>query len=129
MAKRVKYKKVPATTNNITTGIVNTLLADGWSASRINVMGIYKENLYGPGKGGWIPSGSRNGYYDISVCIAGLGIVIDTKNALTGDKIREDQKEFKREWEAAGGIAIEPRTFQEFLDWYAQFKTTIQWPK
>jgi hypothetical protein len=119
MRGRIVKKTVPKTTNNITKGIINFLQIQGHSASRVNVQGQYDEALQQ-----WRKSGSRNGYYDISVCLhtrSGIGLfhVIDVKNE--GDKMRADQITFKKEVEAAGGITFEASDLEHYKQWYFSF--------
>lgn len=108
-----KVKKVPATTNNITKAIINRILKDGGSASRINTQGQYDEKL-----GRWRRSGSRKGFFDIAACIKGKAVVIDVKK--DDDDLGEDQIEFMQEWQAAGGYAFEARTYEDFDNWYLE---------
>lgn len=112
-----KTKRVEESANSIAEGIINTVLLAGYSASRINTQGQWDENLHGVGKGGWRPSGSRKGYYDISCCIEGRFVVIEVKYS-KGDKLRPDQITFKAEVEKAGGIAWECGSWMEFLIWW-----------
>lgn len=109
-------KKVPADTNNITTGIVNYLLSRGHSASRVNVMGIYDELQQQ-----WRKSGSRTGFYDIACVIKtkygiGLALFVDTKRGK--DKLRKDQIEFKIEVESAGAVTFESKDYNDFVVWF-----------
>lgn len=123
MAKKIKITKVPATTNNITKAIVGYLLNEGHSASRVNVQGQYDPSIPG-----WRPSGSRKGFFDIACCIKdskGVGrfVAIDIKKG--NDRLSKDQKAFIKEVEDAGGVAIEIESYNEFLNWYSNYKTTI----
>lgn len=104
-------KTVPATTNNITTAIINHLLSKGHSASRINVQGQYDEK-----RQLWRKSGSRNGYLDISACILGRGVAIDIKKGR--DELGADQIEFINEWTQAGGFAFEIKSYDHWLRCY-----------
>lgn len=106
-----RIKSVPATTNNITRAIINFLLSRGHSASRINTQGQYDELT-----GQWRKSGSRKGFFDIAACVFGRFVAIDVKGS--GDKLNIDQVEFMKEVLNAGGIAIEIRNYNEFLNWY-----------
>lgn len=114
------FKKVrkKASTNNLTVAIINFLRHEGHSASRINVQGQYDEKL-----GQWRKSGSRKGFYDVCACVLkdGVGrfVVIDIKRG--DDKLSGDQIAFKKEAEAAGGIAIEIGNYNHFLSWYRKF--------
>lgn len=114
MAKGRFIKKiVPKTTNNITKGIINQIKKDGWSASRINTTGIWDEK-----RGCFRRSGARKGVLDISACINGIYVVIDTKNDDTGDSISTEQTNFINEVIAAGGIAFVAENIDHFNDWY-----------
>lgn len=123
MGKKIRIKKVPATTNNITKAIVAFLLNAGHSASRVNVQGQYDPRIPG-----WRPSGSRKGFFDISCCIKdsnniGRFVAIDIKKG--NDRLSEDQKNFINEVENAGGVAIEIESYTDFADWYFNYKTEI----
>lgn len=113
-----KIKRVEATTNNLTKGIINTILLAGFSASRINTQGQYDEHLHGYKKGGWRPSGSRKGFADVCTCICGRAVVIEVKNSSTGDTMDDDQEKFRAEWEAAGGIYYSCPNWSNFLTWW-----------
>ena len=140
MAKgRFVKKMVENTTNNHTKGIINFLLSEGHSASRINTQGqfepvnekyslwhnisamVYVLRKNGLVVGFWRRSGSREGYADISVCLkckSGIGLfhAIDFKGK--GDKLREGQKDFKQEVEQAGGIFTEASSLYEYQEYY-----------
>jgi len=108
-----KKKMVPATTNNIQTGILNLLNSEGHCAARINVQGQWDEALQL-----WRPSGSTKGVYDIVCCLAPKGrmLIVDTKRGR--DKLRADQIIYRDGILAAGGIAYEAKTYPEFEDYY-----------
>lgn len=115
MAKGKFVKKtVPKTTNNITLGIINQILSDGWSASRINTTGIYDANI-----GSFRRSGGRKGFSDVAACINCLFVVIEVKNEATGDKLKkQDQIDFINEVKAAGGITYIAESMDGFNQWY-----------
>lgn len=120
---KIRTKKVPATTNNITMAIVNYLLSKGHSASRVNTQGQYDVSI-----GRWRPSGARKGFFDISACIkdsagVGLFIAIDIKKG--SDKLSKEQLKFMKEVESSGGIAFEIGSYQEFIEWYNDFMTKV----
>ena len=98
------------------TAIINKLLHDGWSASRINVQGQWDEALQR-----WRKSNSRKGVFDVLACIAGRFVAIDIKKG--SDKLSKDQIKFQNEVNSAGGIAIEISTYSEFLNWYETLNT------
>lgn len=124
--KRIRKttKRVIQSANTITEGIINTILLEGFSASRINTQGQWDEkakavdsNWWEPNKRGrWRESGSRNGFFDIAACVAGLFVVIEIK--YNGDEMSDEQLEFKAEVEKAGGIAVEFATFAAFQVWW-----------
>lgn len=120
---KTRIKRVPATTNNITNAIINFLLCEGHSASRINTQGQYDPKI-----GGWRKGGSRKGYLDISSCIKdndGIGrfVVFDIKK--NNDQLNGDQIAFIKEVESAGGMAMEIRSYEEFLKWYRNYIESI----
>lgn len=130
MKKRIV--RVPATTNNITTGIINLLLSEGHSASRINTSPLFEVT----GKSGstvsgyFRKSGARTGVSDIIACLQirrygialGVGqfVAIEIKNTLTNDRPSPAQIEFAKEIQSTGGIYLTIGRYQEFVDWYDQ---------
>lgn len=124
MKAKKTTKRVKEGANTITEGIVNTIRNAGYSASRINTEGQYDEHLYGYQKGGWRPSGSRKGYFDVSACIEGRGVVIEVK--YDGDTMSQDQKDFKAEWEAAGGTTFVCKSWESFTFWWEEMQPIIR---
>jgi len=122
MAK-IRIKRVPETTNNITKAIISYLLNEGHSASRVNVQGQYDPSIPG-----WRPSGSRKGFFDVAACIKdsnGVGrfCAFDVKTG--NDTLSPAQRKFIKEVEAAGGIAIEIEKYADFIEWYLNYIKTI----
>lgn len=135
---RTRKIKVPATTNNITTGIINRLLVDGHSASRINIQGQFtpipqgdvvyfnrsslRAELSRKGLliGRFQKSGARKGVADILCCMrpSGSFLAIEIKNALTEDKVRPDQLAYMEEIKKAGGDYWIVTSFDEFIQRY-----------
>lgn len=121
--RRVKLVRVPATTNNITEGLVNLILADGWSARRINVIGIYsvKFKVYRPSK-------MKRGIADIICCIMGRYVAIEIKK---GEDVQSTfQKEYQQEVLDAGGVYVVVENYEAARQWYYDFTTNpppIQW--
>ena len=124
---RAKTIKVPATTNNITKGIVNFLLERGHSASRVNVQGQWDE-----ARQMWRKSGSRKGFYDIAAVIKtkyrgphldpiGMSLFVDTKS--NRDVLSEEQLKFRKEVQEAGGCCFESKNYNDFVEWYNLFLT------
>lgn len=106
-------KSVPKTTNNITTGIINFLNAEGHKAVRINVQGQWDEAL-----GIWRKSGSTNGVLDIActLCPIGKHLVIDVKKGK--DKIRKEQLAYMIEVVNCGGLAYAVNDLEHFKEIY-----------
>lgn len=109
-----RTKKVRATTNNVTTGIINHLESQGHYAGRINTTGVYDPNL---GHFRKIPPREK-GKFDIYACLypSGRSLWIDVKTGT--DKPSPEQLKFKERIEQAGGIAIFIKTYDEYLNWY-----------
>lgn len=108
-----KRIKVPKTTNNITRSIINFLNASGHSAARINTQGQYDERL-----GMWRKSGSTKGVTDIICCLRPKGrmLVIDVKKG--DDVLSEDQIKYMASIVAAGGLACEAKSADDFEQHY-----------
>jgi hypothetical protein len=127
-ACRFAPKYSDKTANALTKCVISWLKLSGWQCERINVMGRPIDNTRivtdcigrkrRIGSVTWIPSGSTPGSADISSTIAGRSVKIEVKMK---DRQSEAQKEYQRNIEAAGGIYIIVRTFDEFLQWYDQF--------
>ena len=131
---RTIKKIVPATTNNLALGVKNFLLERGHTARIINNGAVYDPTLgiYRKKKK------SEKGTADI---IAGIHIIIrdynsherffcqyvafEIKNKETGDKMSEDQHEYKKEVETAGGLYVVIEKYQDVIDWYEQRKSVI----
>lgn len=113
---RFVKRRVPVTTNNITKAIINYLLSEGHSASRVNVQGQYDDKLRV-----WRKSGARKGVLDIIGCIKpdGRFIAIDVK--VGDDKLSPEQSEFIMEIRRAGGIAFDVSSYKDFLFYYDHF--------
>lgn len=117
------------TANGLTKCIVSWLMLSKWQAERINVMGRPIDNTRiitdcigrkrRIGSVQWIPSGVTKGSADISATVAGRSVKIEVK--IGRDRQSEAQKEYQKKIEAAGGIYLIVRTFDEFLQWYDQF--------
>lgn len=119
---RLKKRTVPATTNNITRGIVNFLNANGHCAFRVNTAGVFDKSS---GRYRRMPESSL-GCPDVIACMQhhvpmtpnGLFYGFEIKNADTGDRLSADQKRFhERIRNAAGGVVV-IRSYSQFLEWY-----------
>jgi len=122
---RWKTVKVPATTNNKQQAIINFLISEGHSASRVNVQGQWDENLYGEGKGGWRYSGSRLGFFDVVACLKtrwGIGLYFAWDQKTGNDELSDEQKEYMTEVRNAGGIAEAGDGLEAFMPIYLKLK-------
>jgi len=137
---RTRTKLVPATTNNITTGIINLLLRDGHSASRINIGGNLEPAAIGGNSpiakaaailrasgyvvGHWKKSGSRLGVADVLACMkpSGSFLAIEVKNELTNDRASKEQLQFEHEVRRAGGDYWIVLSYEEFVARYNNSK-------
>jgi transposase len=126
--KRTKYPNIPylveskysdKKTNDLTKCVIDWIELNGYQAERINSMGR-QVKINGSDK--WIKGSHTNGTSDISATIKGRSVKIEIKCAATGDRYQsDDQKEYQRKIEAAGGIYIVVRDFQGFYEWYQNF--------
>lgn len=111
-----RKKVVKATTNNITTGIINFLESKNNYAGRVNTTGVYDpvKKVYRK-----IPE-KEKGKFDIYCCLypSGKSLWIDIKK--DEDKPSKYQLSFKKRIEKAGGFAIFIKTYDEFLKWYEE---------
>lgn len=120
---KARTRKVPATTNNITTGIVNFLNSKGHCAFRVNTAGIW-DRVAGTYRR--MPAASL-GCPDVIACMShsralvpnGLFVGFEIKNEQTNDRKSEDQKLFHKRIEYAGGTVITVPSLSYFMDWYA----------
>lgn len=60
----------------------------------------------------WIPGTSTKGSADISATIAGRSIKVEVKHG--NDRMSEHQREYQKSIEAAGGVYLIARTFEQF---------------
>ena len=116
------------TANGLTKCIIAFLKLEGWQAERNNttgrpvnhtksytdVMGVRRTI----GRFEWVYGTGTRGSADISATIAGRSVKIEVKAGK--DRQSDHQREYQRQVEAAGGIYVIARNFQQFNDWYAQ---------
>lgn len=119
---RFVVKKVKATTTNKQKAIINHLLSEGHSASRINTTGIYKKEL-----DAWIQGGSRKGHSDISGVFKtsqfAFGIPFYIEGKFTkADELSVEQIEFRDEVVNAGALYLECENLIDFYEWYDKIK-------
>ena len=125
---RFVKKVVPATTNNKTEAIINFLLSEGHSASRVNTTGVYDKD------GGFFrKTGGRLGFSDISVAYKSKYLYPqDGKNIAIagaieckftdGDELSDAQDEFLKEIESVGGFSMVVKSLEEFYSNYRILK-------
>jgi hypothetical protein len=124
-AKTAKYATVPAkwipaskysdkTANALTNCIIDFLNISGHHAERISVIGRERE-------GRFIPSTMQKGTADISATIAGRSVKIEVK--IGADIQSEYQRIYQQQIQAAGGVYILAKSFEQFFYWYNQFIT------
>lgn len=113
---RKKIRRVPATTNNLTKGIVNFLLDKGHFVFRVNNGAVFD-----PVKQVFRKRGKLDpALSDVMGVLrpSGVFIAIEVKNAATGDRPKSRQKDFAREIKSRGGIHYFAKTYSGFKAWY-----------
>lgn len=113
--KKGYYKKIlaPATTENITKGIINFLNNEGHFAMRIERTGIWDE-----AKQQFRKSGTTESVLDIYCCLApsGRSLWIDVKKGK--DRLSTGQKNFIADIKERGGFAGSAKTLVEAQSFY-----------
>lgn len=132
---RAKYPTVPAhaiskgksysdkTANGTTKSIIDALTLSGYQAERISNTGRVIDNSFTYqdaigqtktiGSVKWIKGSGINGSADISATIAGRSVKIEVKAKM--DRLSEAQVKYGQQVEAAGGIYIVARTYEQFV--------------
>ena len=134
---RVKFPNIPEaaryvptfsdrTANGLTKMILTWFRLKGHQAERVNVLPVVRDrrkivyNCLGqPRQIGSIeyrPSGSQRGSADIHAVVNSIAVKVEVK--ADRDVQSEDQKNYQRQVEAAGGIYYIARSFSGFLDFY-----------
>ena len=108
------------TTNELTRAVIDWINLNGYQAERINSTG---RQIKANGVEKWIKGSSTRGTADISSTLkGGRAVKIEIKCAATGDRYQsDDQRKYQASIEAAGGIYIVVRDFEQFYQWYNQF--------
>lgn len=106
-------KREDKTANGLTCCILDFLKLEGWQAERINVMGRPIETANGIK---WIKGQCTVGSADISATINGRSVKIEIK--IGKDRQSEEQKEYQRQIEHAGGLYFIAKEFATFVEWY-----------
>jgi hypothetical protein len=132
----VKYSPARSYDDNTANGLTKCIIAflnfNGWQAERVSNMGrpvdqrrtvkdvLGRERQIGSMK--WIPGSGTKGTADISATIKGRSVKIEVK--IGADRQSEAQKAYQANVEMAGGVYVIARSFDEFMEWYEQFKNT-----
>ena len=111
-----------ATANGLTKCITDFLNHSKHQAERINTMGVFRQSYRTDGTktaGQWTKGTGTPGSADISATIYGRSVKIEVK--IGKDKQSVVQKQYQLMIEAAGGIYIISKTFDDFVEWYDNF--------
>ena len=111
-----------ATANGLTKCVKDFLNFSQHQAERINTMGVFRQSYRTDGTktaGQWTKGTGTPGSADISATIYGRSVKIEVK--IGKDKQSVVQKEYQLMIEAAGGIYIISKTFDDFVEWYDIF--------
>lgn len=125
----VRPKYNDNSTNGLTKCVIDYIRLKGFHAERINSTGSMRDNrktvidVIGRsctvGSAKWIRGTTQPGTADLSATINGRSVKIEVKCSATGDKIQsKHQKAYQEQIEAAGGVYLIVRTFEEFFNWY-----------
>ncbi|MBC7748654.1 MAG: hypothetical protein H7Z76_08805 [Methylotenera sp.] len=121
-----------ATSNALTKCVIDYIELKGHHAERINSTGRQIDNrktsidVLGNqrtiGSVKWIKSSGKVGTADISSTIKGRSVKIEIKCEATGDnKQSKGQIDYQKQIEAAGGIYLIVRNFNQFYEWLNDF--------
>lgn len=114
----VKPKYSDNTTNGLTACIYDAIELTGGFVERINSMG---NKIDTPNGTKWIKGSSKKGSADLHCLLKSKSVMIEIKCKYTNDKQSQEQKEYQKQIEQAGGIYIIIRDFTEFYIWYGKF--------
>ena len=109
------------TANGLTQLVIRYIKFIGGQAERISSSGRpidrtkevkdYIGRTYKIGSIEWIPSTSTNGTADVSATIKGRSVKVEVK--IGNDRMSDNQKKYKGNVEAAGGIYMIAKTFEQ----------------
>jgi hypothetical protein len=121
---RVFTKFRDSTANELTKSIIAWFKLSGGQAERISVTGRYIDqkkivtNSIGQmrqiGSGKWIKSSMRKGSADVSAILNGKSYRVEVK--IGSDTHKENQKEYQKDFEKAGGIYFIAKTWDGFIN-------------
>lgn len=138
-AARTKYPEIPPqwlaprkyrddSANGLTRCIIHFLTLSGHQAERINSQGRLVDHrktfrdvtgrVRTIGSPKWAYGSGKRGTADISATIKGQSVKIEVK--IGRDRQSEAQRTYQESIEAAGGIYIIARSFEDFFNWYTQ---------
>ncbi|MDF4204023.1 hypothetical protein PXD56_13705 [Maribacter sp. SA7] len=128
-----KTKYTDKTSNGLTKCVIHWIEYNGFQAERINSTGRQIDNtkivtdVLGRtrtiGSKIWIKGTGQTGTADISATILGRSVKIEIKCKAKGDNYQSHgQMEYQKKIERSGGIYIIVRTFDDFYNWYLNFK-------
>ena len=107
--------------NSLTVCVVDYLNFMQHHAERVAVTGI---PTIRNGKIEWRRSHMNRGTSDVHSIIASRACMLEIKHG--ADEMSSEQKEYQKKVEAAGGVYIVVRTFEDFLNWYDNFIASIK---
>jgi len=129
----IKAKYTDQTSNGLTKCVIDYIELRGFQAERINSTGRQLDgsksstDILGSvrtiGSVKWIKGSGTVGTSDVSATIQGRSVKVEIKCESTGDRYQsKGQIEYQKQIEAAGGVYLIIRTFQEFFDWFNRKK-------
>lgn len=128
----VRPKYTDGTSNGLTKCVIDYIKLTGNHAERVGSTGFMKDNrqtctdILGRqrtiGSSKWIKGSGQTGTSDVAATLAGRSVKIEIKNLISGDKVQSKaQKIYQDQVEAAGGVYLIVRTFEQFYEWYNEF--------
>jgi len=104
-----KIKSVPLNANNLTAGVKSYIKLNGGWAVRINTMGVYdaERGIFRP-----VPEEDK-GVSDVIGTYRGYSLFVEIK--IGTDKQSEEQENFQRNMETAGGWYFIARNMNDFI--------------
>lgn len=122
------------TTNGLTKCVIDYITLKGGQAERVGSTGFLKDNRKSTtdvlgrtrtiGSTKWIPGSGKTGTADVHAVVNGKAVKIEIKCAASGDYFQsKGQIAYQKEIEAAGGLYLIVKTFQDFYLWLNEFCT------
>lgn len=102
--------------NELTRCVIDYIRLRGFQAERVNTIG---QQIQIGNKKRWVKGSSQTGSADIHATIQGRSVKIEIKCAASGDNLlRDEQKDYQKQIEAAGGVYLVVRCFDDFYNWF-----------